>query len=48
MPVVKEIMGFSLLARSVLNYEEKSSTQESRFMNPTVPAYSKPDWNEAT
>ncbi|XP_052529634.1 zinc finger protein 185 isoform X4 [Tympanuchus pallidicinctus] len=34
--------------RSVLNYEEKSSTQESRFMNPTVPAYSKPDWNEAT
>ncbi|XP_048815622.1 zinc finger protein 185-like isoform X2 [Lagopus muta] len=34
--------------RSVLNYEEKSSTQESRFMNPTVPAYSKPDCNEAT
>ncbi|XP_048815624.1 zinc finger protein 185-like isoform X4 [Lagopus muta] len=35
-------------SRSVLNYEEKSSTQESRFMNPTVPAYSKPDCNEAT
>uniref|UniRef100_A0A803YRW7 Zinc finger protein 185 with LIM domain n=1 Tax=Meleagris gallopavo TaxID=9103 RepID=A0A803YRW7_MELGA len=34
--------------RSVLNYEEKSSTQDSSFMNPTVPTYSKPDWNEAT
>lgn len=33
--------------RSVLNYEERSSTQESRFMSPTVPAYTKPDWNEA-
>ncbi|XP_032300437.1 zinc finger protein 185 isoform X17 [Coturnix japonica] len=33
--------------RSVLNYEERSSTQENRFMNSTVPAYSKPDWNEA-
>jgi len=44
MSVVKEIMGLSLLARSVLNYEERSSTQESRFMSPTVPAYTKPDW----
>ncbi|XP_065585607.1 zinc finger protein 185 [Cyrtonyx montezumae] len=34
--------------RSFLSYEERSSTQESRFMNPTVPAYSKPDWKDAT
>ncbi|XP_072192870.1 zinc finger protein 185 isoform X3 [Excalfactoria chinensis] len=33
--------------RSVLNYDERGSTQENRFMNSTVPAYSKPDWSEA-
>ncbi|OXB75967.1 UNVERIFIED_CONTAM: hypothetical protein H355_012935 [Colinus virginianus] len=33
---------------SFLSYEERSSTQESRFMDPTVPAYSKPDWKDAT
>ncbi|KAK4810209.1 hypothetical protein QYF61_012378 [Mycteria americana] len=35
-------------ARSVLGYEERSSTQESRYTSPEVPAYSKPYWNEAT
>ncbi|KAM6124745.1 zinc finger protein 185 [Phoenicopterus ruber ruber] len=33
---------------SVLGYEERSSTQESRYTSPEVPAYSKPHWNEAT
>ncbi|XP_075369429.1 zinc finger protein 185 [Mycteria americana] len=33
---------------SVLGYEERSSTQESRYTSPEVPAYSKPYWNEAT
>ncbi|KAM9274042.1 zinc finger protein 185 [Morus bassanus] len=33
---------------SVLGYEERSSTRESRHMSPEVPAYSKPYWNEAT
>ncbi|XP_032855343.2 zinc finger protein 185 isoform X2 [Tyto alba] len=33
---------------SVLGYEERSSTQESRYRSPEVPAYSKPYWNEAT
>ncbi|XP_029853249.1 zinc finger protein 185 isoform X10 [Aquila chrysaetos chrysaetos] len=32
---------------SVLGYEERSSTQESRYTSPEVPAYSKPYWNEA-
>ncbi|KAM6413474.1 zinc finger protein 185 [Rhynochetos jubatus] len=32
---------------SVLGYEERSSTQESRHMSPTAPADSKPCWNEA-
>ncbi|OXB58692.1 hypothetical protein ASZ78_016864, partial [Callipepla squamata] len=35
-------------SRSFLSYEERSSTQESRFTDPTVPAYSKPDWKDAT
>ncbi|XP_066861306.1 zinc finger protein 185 isoform X3 [Anser cygnoides] len=34
--------------RSVLSYEEGSSTQEGKYTSPTVPAYSKPDWNEVT
>nr|XP_047926697.1 zinc finger protein 185 isoform X3 [Anser cygnoides] len=34
--------------RSVLSYEEGSSTQEGKYTSPTVPAYSKPDWNEMT
>ncbi|XP_021261369.1 zinc finger protein 185 isoform X3 [Numida meleagris] len=34
--------------RSVPSYEERSGAQESRFMNPTGPTYSKPDWNEVT
>ncbi|XP_009581797.1 PREDICTED: zinc finger protein 185-like [Fulmarus glacialis] len=34
--------------RSALGYEERSSTQESRYTSPKVPAYSKPYWNEAT
>ncbi|KAM6057123.1 zinc finger protein 185 [Theristicus caerulescens] len=33
---------------SVLGYEERSSTHESRYRSPEVPAYSKPYWNEAT
>ncbi|KAM9538391.1 zinc finger protein 185 [Guaruba guarouba] len=34
--------------RSVLGYKETSnSTQESRYMGPEAPAYSKPQWNEA-
>ncbi|XP_009472861.1 PREDICTED: zinc finger protein 185 [Nipponia nippon] len=33
---------------SVLGYEERSSTHESIYRSPEVPAYSKPDWNEAT
>nr|XP_009490831.1 PREDICTED: zinc finger protein 185 [Pelecanus crispus] len=33
---------------SVLGHEERSSTQESRYTSPEVPAYSKPYWNEAT
>ncbi|XP_074910301.1 zinc finger protein 185 isoform X7 [Buteo buteo] len=32
---------------SVLGYEERSSTQESRYTSLEVPAYSKPYWNEA-
>ncbi|KAM6323079.1 zinc finger protein 185 [Podargus strigoides] len=32
--------------RSVLGYEERSSTQESSYTSPEVPAYSKPYWNE--
>ncbi|XP_035397564.1 zinc finger protein 185 isoform X2 [Cygnus atratus] len=32
--------------RSVLSYEEGSSTQEGKYTSPTVPAYSKPDANE--
>ncbi|XP_074771144.1 zinc finger protein 185 isoform X3 [Athene noctua] len=32
---------------SVLGYEERSSTQESRYTGPEVPAYSQPYWNEA-
>uniref|UniRef100_A0A8C8AWT9 LIM zinc-binding domain-containing protein n=1 Tax=Otus sunia TaxID=257818 RepID=A0A8C8AWT9_9STRI len=32
---------------SVLGYEERSSTQESRYTSPEVPAYSQPYWNEA-
>ncbi|KAM6252117.1 zinc finger protein 185 isoform 4-T10 [Spheniscus humboldti] len=35
-------------ARSVLGYEERSSTRESRYTSPEVPAYSKPCRNEAT
>ncbi|XP_059680540.1 zinc finger protein 185 [Gavia stellata] len=34
--------------RSVLGYEERSSTQESRYTSPEVPAYGKPYWNEVT
>lgn len=45
---LKKIMGLSLLTRSVLSYEEGSSTQEGKYTSPTVPAYSKPDWNEVT
>ncbi|KAM6252119.1 zinc finger protein 185 isoform 6-T12 [Spheniscus humboldti] len=33
---------------SVLGYEERSSTRESRYTSPEVPAYSKPCRNEAT
>ncbi|XP_026704520.1 zinc finger protein 185 isoform X3 [Athene cunicularia] len=32
---------------SVLGYKERSSTQESRYTGPEVPAYSQPYWNEA-
>ncbi|XP_009976203.1 PREDICTED: zinc finger protein 185 [Tauraco erythrolophus] len=32
--------------RSVLGYKERSSTQESRYTSPEVPAYGKPYWNE--
>ncbi|XP_068008028.1 zinc finger protein 185 isoform X8 [Melanerpes formicivorus] len=32
--------------RSVLGYEERSSSQESRYTSPGVPPYSKPYWNE--
>ena len=46
-PVVKDVLGLSLIIRSVLGYEERSSTQESRYTSPEVPAYSKPYWNEA-
>ncbi|XP_035752054.1 zinc finger protein 185 [Egretta garzetta] len=31
----------------VLGYEQRSSSQESRYASPEVPAYSKPYWNEA-
>ncbi|XP_068265706.1 zinc finger protein 185 [Nyctibius grandis] len=34
--------------RSVLGYDKRSSTQESRYTRPEDPAYSKPYWNEAT
>ncbi|KAM9373912.1 zinc finger protein 185 [Phaethornis superciliosus] len=34
--------------RSVLGYEERSSTQEGRSSNPEAPAPSKPYWSEAT
>ncbi|XP_010082006.1 PREDICTED: zinc finger protein 185-like [Pterocles gutturalis] len=34
--------------RSVVGYKERSSTQESRYTSPEVPAYSKPYWDEAT
>ncbi|XP_076203620.1 zinc finger protein 185 isoform X6 [Aptenodytes patagonicus] len=33
---------------SVLGYEERSSTRESRYTSPEVPAYSKPCRNEVT
>ncbi|XP_054244847.1 zinc finger protein 185 [Indicator indicator] len=33
--------------RSVLGYEERSSSQESRHTSAEVPPYSKPYWNEA-
>ncbi|XP_074738895.1 zinc finger protein 185 isoform X2 [Strix uralensis] len=33
---------------SVLDYKERSSTQESRYTSPEVPAYSQPYWNEVT
>ncbi|KAM6300204.1 zinc finger protein 185 [Aegotheles albertisi] len=33
--------------RSVLGYDERSSTQESRYTSAEVPAYSKPYWSEA-
>ncbi|XP_054695901.1 zinc finger protein 185 isoform X1 [Grus americana] len=33
---------------SVLGYKESSSTQESRYTSPEVPAHSKPYWNEVT
>jgi len=45
-PDVKDAMSLSLISRSVLGYEERSSAQESRYTNPEVPAYSKPYWSE--
>lgn len=47
-PVVKDVMGLSLIIRSVLGYEERSSTQEGRHTSAEVPAYSKPYWNDTT
>ncbi|XP_063203310.1 zinc finger protein 185 isoform X2 [Chroicocephalus ridibundus] len=34
--------------KSVLGYEERSSTQEGRHTSAEVPAYSKPYWNDTT
>ncbi|XP_069723915.1 zinc finger protein 185 isoform X4 [Phaenicophaeus curvirostris] len=38
----------SSFKRSVLSYEERSSTPESRYTSPEVPPYYKPYWSEAT
>ncbi|XP_053931489.1 zinc finger protein 185 [Cuculus canorus] len=38
----------SSFKRSILGFEGRSSTPESRYTSPEVPPYSKPYWSEAT